>query len=138
MVESTIGMIKMTVLSPLPSSYDLFSSFHFSLSSLFSLLITVSSTLLHSPTVLLHLVSFISSNFSLLPFLMIFTFHPKPLPHPCPTHCLGSPLGGALLAVIGGIYIDRAMSEISTLSSYGIALRQSGINFFYNRKSLFI
>ena len=37
-----------------------------------------------------------------------------------------SPMGGALLALIGGIYKDRARSEMSSMHGYGIAVRQSG------------
>ena len=53
----------------------------------------------------------------------------------CSSLCLslpdpGSPLGGALLAVIGNTYIDRAQSEISALSSYSVSLRQTGTRYF--------
>ena len=52
------------------------------------------------------------------------------LSHPDP----GSPLGGALLAVIGNTYIDRAQSEISALSSYSVSLRQTGTRYFPRKK----
>ena len=35
-------------------------------------------------------------------------------------------MGGALLALIGSIYTDRARSEMSSMQGYGIAVRQSG------------
>ena len=45
---------------------------------------------------------------------------------PCSLFTPGSPMGAALLALIGGIYRDRARAESSSLDGYSIAFRQSG------------
>lgn len=41
-------------------------------------------------------------------------------------HCTESPLGGTLLSLIGGVYLDRARAEANTFMSIGLAIKHSG------------
>ena len=77
----------------------------------------------HLPSPPLPSLQSLSNFLSSSPFLV------PSVPVPVPT--LESPLGCALLALIGGIYLDRARYESSSLMGIGIVLKHSGTVLYY-------
>ena len=89
-----------------------------SLSHTNTLLFTLSHTLSHTLT---HTHTLTLSHSHTLSLSLSLTHNPIP-PE--------SPLGGALLALIGGIYLDKSRAESNSLMGFGLAFKHSGTKYY--------